>query len=226
MIGVYNPLLSKVFRLYHHSQKVIGSLGIFCSAKRTKKHQKDPSPSLQHDDTKTSTKTCPWGTSGQRPFFWNRSRSESIYGKRSWIQFSGQDGCMSIYLFVCVFFFWVGGGRGKIVSFCFFCLFYLFCDVYVLSCSSHFAYSFFMVWYYVLFCFNYRWWFQQRSYTPQSLTARPWKMMLGRRSFPFGMVYFQGLLLLNFRLVYVSALLLGKILAWSSDGDMVHDPWG
>ena len=28
MIGVYNHLLSKVFRLHYHSQKVIGSLGI------------------------------------------------------------------------------------------------------------------------------------------------------------------------------------------------------
>ena len=27
MIGVYNHLLSKVFRLHYHSQKVIGSLG-------------------------------------------------------------------------------------------------------------------------------------------------------------------------------------------------------
>ena len=55
-------------------------------------------------------------------FFVARSRSESIYGKRSWIQFSGHDGCMSIYLkFVCVFFLgggW-GGVWGKIVSFCF-----------------------------------------------------------------------------------------------------------
>ena len=28
MIGVYNHLLSKVFRFHYHSQKVIGSLGI------------------------------------------------------------------------------------------------------------------------------------------------------------------------------------------------------
>ena len=31
---------------------------------------------------------------------------------------------------------------------------------------------------------------------PPSLTARPWKMMVGRRSFPFGMVNFQGVGLL------------------------------
>ena len=30
MIGVYNHLLSQVFRFHYHSQKVIGSLGIIC----------------------------------------------------------------------------------------------------------------------------------------------------------------------------------------------------
>ena len=39
-----------------------------------------------------------------------------------------------------------GGGFGaRLLVSVFFCLFYLFCDVYVLSWSSHFAYSFFMV---------------------------------------------------------------------------------
>ena len=32
MIGVYNQLLSKVFRFHDHSQKVIGSLGEFSEA--------------------------------------------------------------------------------------------------------------------------------------------------------------------------------------------------
>ena len=31
-----------------------------------------------------------------------------------------------------------------------------------------------------------------KYYTPRSLTARPWRMMLGKRSFPLGIVYFQG----------------------------------
>ena len=30
------------------------------------------------------------------------------------------------------------------------------------------------------------------STPPRSLTARPWKMMVGRQAFPYGMVYFQG----------------------------------
>ncbi len=34
MIGVYNHLLSKVFRFHYHSQKVIGSLGQVCEKKR------------------------------------------------------------------------------------------------------------------------------------------------------------------------------------------------
>ena len=37
MIGVYNHLLSKVFRFHYHSQKVIGSLGIYLHY-----HQFDP----------------------------------------------------------------------------------------------------------------------------------------------------------------------------------------
>ena len=38
------------------------------------------------------------------------------------------------------------------------------------------------------------------------LTVRPWKLMVGIRSSPFGMAYFRGLLL----------LVLGRVLGWSS----------
>ena len=34
--------------------------------------------------------------------------------------------------------------------------------------------------------------FQECRYPPRSLRARPWKMMVGRWSFPFGMAYFRG----------------------------------
>ena len=60
---------------------------------------------------------------------------------------------------------------------------------------------------------------------PRSLTARPWKMMLGRRSFPFRMVYFPGALLnfqgLSFLTTGIPSVLLSEFSRYFSAPSMI-----